>query len=235
MEMESISMMMRSNRSIPRGLATAIAVLGLCGFLSTKSFAGSTFSFTGSFTQDNDVQLFTFTINSPTTVSMETWSYAGGVNAAGATIPRGGFDPIVSLFSGNGTFIALNDDGPTATVDPVTGVAYDSQLTQSLAAGKYFVALTQFDNFPIKNLGDGFTEDGNTNFTLQFAPPGSTGFFWDITPNQRTGNWALDIGPVDGAQLGGGVPEPSSVVLGGISALALAGLQYIRRRRLAAA
>jgi hypothetical protein len=218
--------------SVTHRLAMGFAALALTVFLSPETLAGSTFSFTGSFAADNDVQLFTFTISSPTTVNMETWSYAGGTNAAGTVIPAGGFDPFVTLFSSNGHFINDNDDGATAKVDPTTGVAYDSQLSQALAAGKYIVALTQFDNFANKpNLTNGFSEGGNTNFTLAFAPGGSTGFFWDLDGNQRTSKWALDIDVVNSAVLGGSVPEPSSLILGGIGGLTLVGFTLLRRRR----
>ena len=87
-------------------------------------------------------------------------------------------------------------------------------MTDSLSAGKYIVALTQFDNFanadtnylgapPGGNLSDGFFEAGNPNFTLDFVPNGATGYFWDVTQAERTGNWALDIDNVASASIGG--------------------------------
>jgi hypothetical protein len=71
---------------------------------------------------------------------------------------------------------------------------------------------------------------------LQFAPAGSSGYFWDITPDQRTGNWARDIDNVSTATLGGLlVPEPSGLVLLGTGGLALLGLCRFRRRPSSAA
>ena len=61
------------------------------------------FSFTGNFNLDNDVQLFNFSVGAPSTVTLRTWSYAGGINAAGQTIARGGFDPIQAVFNSTGT------------------------------------------------------------------------------------------------------------------------------------
>jgi hypothetical protein len=80
---------------------------------------------------------------------MQTWSYAGGTNAAGQTISAEGFDPIVTLFSASGTFFDSNDDDGSGHVgtDPKTGAAFDSWLQDSLGAGTYIVALTQVDNF----------------------------------------------------------------------------------------
>jgi hypothetical protein len=218
-----------------------LALVALALWLGSvpRSFAGS-FSFTGSFNVDNDVQLFSFTLASPSSVTLETWSYAGGTNAAGMVIPAGGFDPIVSLFSGSGGFIASNDDGVGVATDPTTGKAFDSLLTQSLAAGTYIVALTQFDNFANAdpnvggdggNLSEGWFEAGNPNFTLAFAEPGSTGFFWDVTPAERTGNWALDIDGVDSAGLIASVPEPSGLVLAGTGGVTLLGFYGFRRRK----
>src|SRR5262245_47769873 len=87
------------------------------------------FSFTGSFTQDDNVQLFNFTVGALSTVTLRTWSYAGGNNSAGNAISRGGFDPILALFNATtGALIGQNDDGSGVPTD-ITGVAYDTLLT----------------------------------------------------------------------------------------------------------
>ncbi len=187
-------------------------------------------SYTGTFNFDNDVQLLPFTIATTSDVTIETWSYAGGTNYAGQVIPAGGFDPIVSLFDPSGTLIGYNDDGAGVATDPTTGNAYDSLLHMGgLAPGTYTVALTQFDNFANgPTLGDGFSEGSNTNFTLAFAPPGAVGYFWDVTGNERTGNWAVDIVTAIS------VPEPSSLLLGGIGLTAGLGLTWKKRTKPAA-
>ena len=190
--------------------AIAAAVLVIC---SVSALAANT-SYTGSLADDNDVALFTFTLSSPTDVTLRTWSYAGGTNAAGTLIAAGGFDPIVSLFFGAGSgalLIDANDDGLGVPVDPGTGLAFDSLLESFLLpAGIYTVALSQFDNFANgSTLGDGFLGYlGNPNF------------------DGRTSAWALDIS----------VANTATVPLPGTLALLMLGLAAagVTRRRLAA-
>lgn len=58
------------------------------------------------------MQEFNFTVESRNEVTLRTLSFAGGINAEGATIASGGFDTIVSLFNAAmGDFIEDNDEG----------------------------------------------------------------------------------------------------------------------------
>src|SRR5690242_12666474 len=77
---------------------TVLLIVGItaCSLLCS---AGD-FSFTGNFTDLDQVQYFTFTVSGGSTVSIRTYSYAGGTNAAGVAIARGGFDPTIALFHG---------------------------------------------------------------------------------------------------------------------------------------
>jgi hypothetical protein len=190
------------------------------------SFAAS-FSFAGNFTEDDDLQFFAFTINDPSTVTITTLSYAGGTNAAGNIIPRGGFDPIVSLFDSLGDPVGTNNDGGCAAVgqDPVTNACWDSFLTSVLNAGSYTVVLSQSDNTPVGTLAEGFSREGQGNFT---GPTyvGAPGAFWDANPNQRTSAWALDILNVDTATISG-IPEPATGLLL-TGALGILGLLRLR-------
>lgn len=173
-------------------------------------------SFTGSLAGDNAVQLFTFTLDANSTVSLRTWSYAGGINAAGSLIGAGGFDTVLALFSGLGAAAVLidgNDDGIGVAIDPSTGSAFDSLLDPSpLLAGTYTLALTQVANFANgPTLGDGF---------LGFGTPGFGG---------RSSAWAVDILGVTSAAF---VPEPTTLALAmlGLAAAAAAGLGRPRLR-----
>lgn len=153
------------------------------------------FSFRGTFAQDDDVQLFDFSVLTESTVTLRTYSYAGGTQADGTVIAAGGFDPILTLFDANGDRITDNDDDPlrTITSDPVTGQVYDSLIELVLAAGNYKVALTQFDNFVNgNNLADGFNQTGNSNFTSEFSRCTTDSMFCDFTGNLRTNEWAFD-------------------------------------------
>jgi len=172
------------------------------------------FSFTGSFTTANDVQQFNFTVGAPSIVTLRTWSYAGGTNAASTLIPQGGFDPILSLFNSSGLLIAENDDGGCGSVatDSVTGNCWDTYLSQNLAAGDYTVAISAFSNFALgPNLANGF--EGGGSFS------------------GRTVNWAFDILNVNGAALGGAVPEPATWAMLLLGFGLIGGAMRTQRRR----
>ena len=186
--------------------------------------AASSASYTGTFAADDDQRTFYFALNTPGTVTVLTWSYAGGVNSAGATIPEGGFDPTVSVFDSNGNLIGSNRDGGCGTVPPdsVTGFCWDSYLSLPLPAGNYSVVLTESENVPNgPTLAQSFAYDPSlcpassplicpTNAAGDFtaAPGNATPGFWDASPNQRTANFALDI-------LGTNSTAPATITISG--------------------
>ncbi len=187
-------------------------------FLVSGAASAANFSFTGNFNDHNNVQLFNFSVGAPSNVTLRTFSYAGGVNSAGVTIARGGFDPILALFNSTGALVNQNDDGGSnVPADSVTGAHFDTFLQSVLGTGNYTVSVMDFANFAVgPNLSNGFTNGA--------LSPG----FIDATGNQRDNHWAFDVLNVNSAVVTNPVPEPESY------AMMLAGLGllgFIARRR----
>src|SRR5262245_26014300 len=129
---------------------TGAALAALAMLAAAAPAAATDFSFTGTFSQDDNVQLFNFVVGATSNVTLRTLSYRGGVNAAGQTVAGGGFDPILALFNGSGGLIAQNDDGTCAQVGQGnTGTCYDTFFQATLGAGTYAVSVMQFNNFAL--------------------------------------------------------------------------------------
>ena len=195
-------------------------------FLSTGAFASPTnFSFTGTLAADDGVELLGFTTDGSSIVTLRTYSYAGGTQANGNIVPRGGFDPTLALFDSAGNKIASNDDGDGVPADSATGGAYDTQLSILLAAGAYTVAVSQSYNFANgPTLSDGFTVAGSPFFTAGFGC--TNGQFCDSTGDNRSSSWAFDVLNAETAETV--VPEPSTASLLGFG---LVGLYSVRRQK----
>lgn len=210
--------------------------LGLALALAAAQPAQATnFSFIGNFTHDNDVQLFSFSIGATTSVYAQTYSFAGGTNAAGSSIAAGGFVPVLGLFAGDGTHLNNSQaasscglNGNPSAADPASGACWDTFFDlPSLPVGNYFITLTQFDNTAIgPNLLDGFVYGSGIN-DFNGTPFLATALgLISGSGAERDGHWALDIKFVDYA-----VPMPAPTTL----SLAFAGLAalapFARRRR----
>lgn len=183
----------------------------------------------GSFTQDDQVALFDVVVNPSSFVDIRSYGYAGGTTSTGILIPQGGFDPVLTLFSSSGDFIAENDEGAGALADLTTGQAWDPRLQGNLTAGTYVIALTQYGNFSIGSLSDGFLYSGQPNFTADpdFSPAGPCpgGNFRDTSGTDgrcRNGNWAIEFVNVASVTQRdvSVVPEPASLALLSFSLLA---------------
>ena len=182
-------------------VATTIGVV-----LEATPALGVDLSFTGTFgTNPNATQSFLFTADGISTVTIRSYSWGGGVTAAGTTIAAGGFDPILTLFNATTGGLILEREDISAT--PLN---LDFQLIQQLPAGNYRAVISAFANYANgSNYADGFSGTGD--------------FFG------RTANYAVDILNVNNSSATA-VPEPIEIVgtiVGGASI-------FILKRKLAA-
>lgn len=184
----------------------------------------SDFSFQGTFSTDDQVQLFDFTLASAATVTFRSFGYAGGTNAMNAVIQPGGFDSYFTWFAAGGAQIGFNDDGGCGNVGEYNGACADAFFQPFLMAGTYTLALTESGNDPNGDLSDGFSAQGNGDFTAN----GPCTAFCDSFGNTDSGNWAVDISSVDSAVIPGSTPEPITMLLTGCG-LVLIGLAKRRR------
>lgn len=199
---------------------------GSCLTVMAPAFSADV-DFSGGFSQDNVVQRFDFSVNSPGNISIFTSSWLGG-----------GFDPILTLWDSSGNQLFEQDDGGLGGTQASNGVVYqygefDSFLNVNLFAGNYIATLTQYDNFSASTaLADGFLRDGDPLFTAAFGC--SNGRFCEgslvdsnnnpVEPN-RTAAWDIHFVNVASAQIAT-VAEPSTLLL-----LAIAGFNLLRIRR----
>src|ERR1700722_2731738 len=87
----------------PEGFMKAISslLIGLClVLLAGVARADGTTSFTGTLANPEDSFITTFTLTSTDNVTVQTWEFGGGTDAAGTKTAAGGFDPLIALFSG---------------------------------------------------------------------------------------------------------------------------------------
>lgn len=195
--------------------------LALCAAAVSSA---ANFTFSGQFTRDDQVALFSLQVGAPSNVTVQTLSFAGGINALGDPVPNGGFAPVLSVFNPAGLLIGSDfggGGGPCGlrAIDPVSGFCWDAYLSLFLSPGTYTLALSQDDNLPLGPfLSDGFTRQGEGNFTgPNFL--GTAGSFILISGQQRSSRFDLDVLNVRQAEPIG-VPEPGTwITLFGLAAL----------------
>lgn len=176
-------------------LSAFLFVLTIAGFSPASA---TPIVIKGTLAQDDTVLTISLLLSQTSDLTAFTTSYGGGTNLDGTITAAGGFEPILSLFSPSGAFLA--DDGgdlfPHGAVDPTTGVAGDAFLhLAGLSPGSYTLALTEFFNFPNGNLSDGFFEAGQGNFTGPTCSQAAGSFLQTnlVSCPQRSANFALDI------------------------------------------
>jgi hypothetical protein len=235
-------------------------LLLLCGLFLLAGVARAdtvTTSYTGTLQNpDNDAGTFdatdsfilNFSLGSVSDVTLQTFGFGGGTNAAGTVVGPGGTAPFVGLFSGIGDSAAFIDgtslglSNYTAGCPPANTVSNfgdtacgDVTLTfAGLAAGDYTVLLTDGLYVPCAansvgcatgTLADGVGADFTAGYFCNLADV-DTG---TNCPNV-SGDWALDVS-VTSASSASPTPEPDSLLLLGSAVVAMAGFSKYRWRR----
>jgi len=204
-------------------MRTFFRVILISAFAAAAASADANFSFTGTFSTDDQVQLFDVTLTSTVTdVIFQSLGYAGGTNAAGTPIAPGGFDTFFTWYDSSGNQIGTDNDGLNnegcVNVGSFNGACLDAYFTGTLTPGDYTLVLTESGNVPNGSFSDGFSEQGMGNFTAS----GTCLVFCDAFGNTDTGAWAVDIDNVASA-----TPETAPVPEPPAMALALAGLSLL--------
>ena len=156
-------------------------------------------SFTGNLANANAKPAFSFVTDGTSNVTIQSFSYGGGTNAAGTTILGGGFDLNLALFDAAGNGIDERDDIGDGSKNNL-----DFKYTGVLAKGTYQAIIFANGNYPNGAYPGGKLSDGFTN----------GGDFFGRTPA-----YAFDILNVSAAT---SVPEPLTIVgtlIGGATAL----------------
>lgn len=198
--------------------------LGIIGLLlcSSTLYASTLYNFSGNFTQDDQILVFHYSVQNTGLVSVTTISFGSG-----------GFSPVLSLFDNSGAFQFDSQGYPTNS---------DASLVWNSVAGvDYLIVLTQWDNLspgPGSNFRDGFSEQGNGNFTadLPFNLPTPGASFLMPGGEQRTSFWAVTFESDEATLVAtdNSVPEPSTSALWLSGAVMLAAMRrWIAQKSLA--
>jgi hypothetical protein len=188
------------------------------------------FSFSGLFPGDDSIELFAIDVISPgSSLTIQTYGFGGGTNGNDSVIPSGGFAPDLFLFDPSGNVETPANTTACPPANTSGGNCFDAGISiADLAAGIWKLALTVDSNAPIgTTLAEGFTHvPGSGNYTCDAfgGPPG--GAFCDPVPEQRNGQWALDITGSDVSSvtdITSATPEPRpfSLLFIGLAVLAL--------------
>jgi hypothetical protein len=186
--------------NFPMTFQKGLMALLLC---SVQAVSAASFSYTGSFSNDSDVQLFDLSLAADSsTVVINTLSVNGGLNVAGNLIAAGGFNPYLSLWDQSAGGWVFNTSNQAISAEAViSNTAPYSYGT--LLAGNYILALSQYDNIAAgTNLSDGFAAALSLTSFNPAAPFTTNG-------GGGSGHWAVDIHNADTASLRA-VPLPGS-------------------------
>jgi hypothetical protein len=173
-------------------------------------------SCTGTFVVPEDVFTDTFTLAGPSTITVQTYGFGGGTNAAGTVISPGGFDSLVAFFSGpanNATLLTYSNSNPIASADdlstfspgcPPAGLVNvlgvptcgDNLVTASLGPGTYTLLLTDAFNLPLSvdpGLPGALNLTNSSDYLDLTLGVFQTCLVYPVTCTPDNGNFAADI------------------------------------------
>lgn len=201
--MNDLSKLRRLNRL--GQLACGAVLVGWTGLCQATVFSYTgTGSHTGTFSNDNDRAVISFSLPTAGSVTWQTWSFGGGINGAGSPVVSGGFTPMVWLFGNDGSspdaHLLLTPPGSSCGAGtPDLGYCWDVSGSTNLAAGSYWIVLTQEGNgLNGTTLSAGFSKDDVAYSNYTASDFGGTGLFVlsDGSGLNRDGHWALDINQI---------------------------------------
>ena len=114
-----------------------VLLSAVCLVTATASGATSYNAYTGTLASPTTAFETSFTLSSFDNIQIQTWGFGGGTNAAGQFIPAGGFDPLVTLFSGlpaTATIVTDASSNPLVDADNLSNPPY-SFVGNCLPAG----------------------------------------------------------------------------------------------------
>lgn len=124
-------------------MTSLLTAWGMLAVAACSLSAGS-LPFTGTLSSAGSVFEDTFTLTAADTVTVQTWGFGGGSNAAGQAILAGGFDPLIALFSGSSPTAAMAETSAIGT-DNDCG---DDYMQMGLPAGTCTLVLSDANYIP---------------------------------------------------------------------------------------
>lgn len=133
--------------------AQALGPLSGEGVLNVSGVRGSVSLFGSLVVDNNDPDFYSFSVGANKVITLRVDTPEGPLQLN---------DPMVALFSADGTRLAVDDDG---------GPGFDSLLSYTISnPGTFYAAVTGFDDFDFDGVADIFEDEGsgdgipNTNF-----------------------------------------------------------------------